>query len=173
MLMRTWRRLKRRYDDSRLVACQEWNVNKYMLWYKRRRMRCVCLHYTTTSLFQSTHRTHRKHAVQYFPTSPSLLYICAKFIQSVDVRTRVRRFCTCEISYRILHRYVARGPPTKDSVGSKGNSGGTPQSSSSGSGGQTKTIQGSEGNGGGNAQNPSGGSGGQTNNSTGSTTNSG
>ncbi|KAK0494172.1 hypothetical protein EDD18DRAFT_1356118 [Armillaria luteobubalina] len=52
--------------------------------------------------------------------------------------------------------YVSRGRQTTNILGSKGDSGGTPQKSSSGSGGQTDTVQGSSTNGGGDPQNPSG-----------------
>ncbi len=49
--------MKHRCDDNRLVAYQEWNVHQYMLWYRRRRMRCVFTHYTTTLFKPPTEHT--------------------------------------------------------------------------------------------------------------------
>ncbi len=72
-----WHILKCWCDGSRLVACQEWNMHQYMLWYERWHVRCAFLHYTTTtSLFKSTHRTHCKHAIQHFSALLSHLDIC-------------------------------------------------------------------------------------------------
>ncbi len=138
-------------------------MHQCMLWYRRRHMRCVFLHYTNTSLFKPvTERTANMQfsifqhlraistSVRYVPSYLLSPYGCSQSLsqrrsiqvrgliaysffpvlnvgQCVDVRTRVREFCTGKMSHSISHRYVPHGPPTHSSGGSSGNGGGAAQ----------------------------------------------
>ncbi len=155
-------------------------MHQYMLWYKRRCMRCVFLHYATTSLFkQPTEHTadmqfsNFQHlravstSVRYIQSYLLSPYRCSRSLsqrrhiqvrclivfsfflvlnvgQSVDVRTRVREFCSGEMSHRIFHRYVPRGPQTNTSSGAGKPGGGPIKQPNGGSngGGQTNTSAG-------------------------------
>ncbi len=78
-------------------------------------------------------------------TAFSLFSLVLNVGQCVDVRTRVREFRIGEISHRIFHRYVPRGPQTPTSAAAGQPGGGPvkqPDGTKDGPAGQTNTSAG-------------------------------